>query len=548
MFKNWERVARWAAVSHAIRVRALSDGDYSMNTTFDPRLTAYFGEVTLGAGFLPTPHLFLRHYVDLGLDSVLAMFVLQLMETTWDLGEPPRTSRDFAQRMGVGTKAIQRYTSRIEALGLVNVSAQFDASGAQVENRYDLSPLFTRLAALVADRPCYQERRRQSSCAPQQPAPVLSPSQDDGLDIANLAHPASTPDHTGDHSRRRGRGSIDRGAGDRSIAGPGIDRSGLKETQRIINKQQDHAMHDAWKQQGTVDQEHQDVGAPPAWSIRQQRALGADDVASSQTLLARMAIDNPVRTRIAERMAPEDVWALRVYSVAKGWSPALTVSQVYDKHQKLVQVASDLEQPHYELGSMLAALDPETAEAALDLVMQCCPDEPQRFTGAPLFQSAPPPVLSVLKSLWAVVAQLRGCPQIGLPDVTSCTNQKLDREHGQLSDSGQIWQAVLRDLQLRIPQTEFLTWLESSVLLDLDDQSDRVHAVIGVANTFARDRVIGTYLSLLEETLATVLQKRATIQVELATSQTLLPTCNTPIPVDVAGTWATRRQPVRQRI
>src|SRR3712207_5737514 len=119
------------------------------------------------------------------------MFVLQLMETTWDLGEPPRTSRDFAQRMGVGTKAIQRYTSRIEALGLVKVSAQFDASGAQVENRYDLSPLFTRLATLVADRPCHQERRRQSPCASQPSAPVLSPANNDGLDLANLAYPAS---------------------------------------------------------------------------------------------------------------------------------------------------------------------------------------------------------------------------------------------------------------------------------------------------------------------------------------------------------------------
>lgn len=516
-----------------------------MSITFDPRLTAYFGEAALGAGFLPTPHLFLRHYVDLGLDSVLAMFVLQLMETTWDLGEPPRTSRDFAQRMGVGTKAIQRYTSRIEALGLVNVSAQFDASGAQVENRYDLSPLFTRLAALVADRPSHQARRRQSLHAPQQPAPVLSPAKDDGLDVDAEVYRSSTPQRAGGH--RRGGGSAESISGglDRSIQGPGIDRSGLKETQRIINKQQDHVMHDAWQQPGIADQGHPDTGLPPAWSIRQHRALGADDVAASQTLLARMAIDNPVRTRIAEGTAPEDIWALRVYSVAKSWSPALTVSQVYDKRQKQVQVASDLEHTHYELGALLAALDPETAEAALDLVMQCCPDAPQRVVDAPLLHSAAPPLLSAIESLWRVVAQLRGCPQAHLPIPTDSDKPTLDAYPLRPDHDAQIWQATLRDLQCRVPHGEFITWLESTVLLDRDDQPDRAHVVIGVEHTFARDTVVRMYLPLIEARLTALLHKPTTVQVELAVSQVLSPRAYNPL-VELPGAVVGRRSTVRQ--
>lgn len=516
-----------------------------MSTTFDPRLTAYFGEAVLGAGFLPTPHLFLRHYVDLGLDSVLAMFVLQLMETTWDLGEPPRTSRDFAQRMGVGTKAIQRYTSRIEALGLVNVSAQFDASGAQVENRYDLSPLFKRLAALVADRPCHHERRRQSHHASQS-APIRYPSEDTGLRVNALAHPSSDLHHAGRHLRRSPSAETIHAAPDQVIQGPGIARSGLKETLRINNKQQDHTMHDALRQLGIADQGRHDVVPTPTWSLRQQRVLEVDEVAASQTLLTRMAIDNPVRTRIAEGVAPEDIWALRVYSAAKGWSPALTVSQVYDKHQKQVQVAPDLEQIHYKLGARLCALDLEAAEATLDLVMQWCPGEPQRLAHAPLLQSAAPSLLSVIESLWRVVAQLRGYPQAPLPLSTGSDEPVPPQDQEQRGDDTQIWQVALHELQTRIPATEFLTWLEPSVLLDRDDQPDCVHVVIGVPNIFARDTVIQMYLSLIEEILTAVLQKPTTVQIELATPKAVPRTCNIPIPVEFTRRMGDRQQMMRQ--
>jgi hypothetical protein len=55
---------------------------------YDPRLVAYFGDPVLQSGFLPVPHLLLRHYAELGLTLHQAMFVLHLMSTTWDLGSP----------------------------------------------------------------------------------------------------------------------------------------------------------------------------------------------------------------------------------------------------------------------------------------------------------------------------------------------------------------------------------------------------------------------------------------------------------------------------
>ncbi len=78
-------------------------------TTYDPRITAYFGDAVLQAGFMPVPNLFMRHYRQLGLSTVQAMFVLQLMEIAWDMGDPPNTVSKLAARMGVGARSIRLF-------------------------------------------------------------------------------------------------------------------------------------------------------------------------------------------------------------------------------------------------------------------------------------------------------------------------------------------------------------------------------------------------------------------------------------------------------
>src|SRR5690242_12052320 len=100
---------------------------------FDPRITAYFGDAVLQAGFMPLPHLFLRHYRELGLSHVQAMFILQLMEIAWDVGSPPTNVTRLAARMGVTARTIQLYSQEVHELGLVEIYDQFDDSGSQVE-------------------------------------------------------------------------------------------------------------------------------------------------------------------------------------------------------------------------------------------------------------------------------------------------------------------------------------------------------------------------------------------------------------------------------
>src|SRR3712207_2134280 len=81
-----------------------------MSSQYDPRITTYFGDAVMRAGFIPIPHLFLRHYRALGLSANQAMFLLQIMEGAWDLAAPPRTVGDLAARMGVDSRTIRRYT------------------------------------------------------------------------------------------------------------------------------------------------------------------------------------------------------------------------------------------------------------------------------------------------------------------------------------------------------------------------------------------------------------------------------------------------------
>src|SRR3712207_3226852 len=109
-----------------------------MSREYDPRITAYFGDAVMRAGFMAVPHLFMRHYRQLGLSSTLAMFLLQIMESTWDYADPPRSTADLARRMGVDKRTIRKYSEEVASLGLLVLYDQFDASGAQIENGYDL--------------------------------------------------------------------------------------------------------------------------------------------------------------------------------------------------------------------------------------------------------------------------------------------------------------------------------------------------------------------------------------------------------------------------
>ena len=95
-----------------------------MSGAYDPRLVAYFGDPVLQTGFLPVPHLLLRHYAELGLNSNHMMFLMHLMAGTWDLGSPPLNIGQLARRMGVSRRTAQVISAELHERGLIDIFDQ----------------------------------------------------------------------------------------------------------------------------------------------------------------------------------------------------------------------------------------------------------------------------------------------------------------------------------------------------------------------------------------------------------------------------------------
>ncbi len=74
-----------------------------------------------------------------------------------------------------------------------------------------------------------------------------------------------------------------------------------------------------------------------------------------------------------------------------------------------------------------------------------------------------------------------------------------------------LWQVVLTTVQCDVTPVEFATWLEPTVLLDVDEERQTV--VVGTPNVFARDAVQQRYQALLTATLAVQLQQAYTLEV-----------------------------------
>jgi hypothetical protein len=76
---------------------------------------------------------------------------------------------------------------------------------------------------------------------------------------------------------------------------------------------------------------------------------------------------------------------------------------------------------------------------------------------------------------------------------------------GGTSDSGQqLWSMALADLQRRLPQDEFETWLRETRLIALEDDQ----AIVGTSNIFVREKVQHTYVSLIDEALTRLIGRR----------------------------------------
>ncbi len=475
-----------------------------MSSEFDPRITAYFGDAVLRAGFMAVPHLFMRHYRQLGLSATHAMFLLQIMESTWDLAEAPKTTGDLARRMDVDKRTIRKYTEEVVELGLVVLYDQFDASGAQIENGYDLSPLFDRLARFAPEpTPGGAVRRRVARG---------TESAHDAPDVAAASQTIRPSPGPNDPPLPRPKRSAPppaqtiRPSPDREIQAPRSGRSGLKRNQRIAKNQETCLMHDT----GSVMREqssHFDIPqSHSGWSLRWNQPLTKGEVQQSNTLLQCMGIDNPVRALIAPSLAPAEVWALHTYSVAKNWQPALLVSQVYDKASKQPQMAAFLHAQYDHVGRQLATLDPEVAATLLQLVSAHCPHTPHAVRSDALVVSNG--LQAIAEDVWSMVAGLRGHrgsmlnAYRGVPAQPAAASQDAQA-------CEKLWEAAIALLKGQLAAADVDIWLVPARLLAVEAN----RAVIGADNVFVREQIEQRYQELVRGTLQSLVGQPLEVQV-----------------------------------
>ncbi|PLS80244.1 MAG: hypothetical protein CYG59_09050 [Chloroflexi bacterium] len=76
------------------------------------------------------------------------------------------------------------------------------------------------------------------------------------------------------------------------------------------------------------------------------------------------------------------------------------------------------------------------------------------------------------------------------------------------SEYRSIWESVLSMLKRRIPRAEFDTWISETTLIELGERE----AVIGTPNVFAREKLEAFFMTIIEETLHSVLGRPVIVQ------------------------------------
>ena len=472
-------------VGHAL------SGDH-VSGSYDPRLTAYFGDAVLQAGFMPVPHLFLRHYRELGLSHIQAMFVLQLMEIAWDVSSPPTSVSKLAARMGVGHRTIQVCSKELHELGLVEIYDQFDQEGAQVENGYDLSPLLRRLAEFApAARPAGEPRERRARVRPadEDGAPTLLPPAETCTPPVQIPAPAPRRDlHPPPADPCTPPVITDSGAY--------MEVKNLRKNQPRKQQQQQRAAAAAAAQLGWIEQEDQsplEAGRSLRWDV----PLSPAELRQTRQVLARIGLNADVADAVAPGLHPAECWALWLHARSSRLRPAWISTQLYDgrgKQPRMAGIPSQCE----TVGRLLAELPPALAELVIDITDRCCPDDVDvRWSAVqtdPRYSPDGPDLAAALEAAWAAML-LERAPSVA----DTRPAHRPPEQPGLLQPAADDprWLAARGELAAQLPRDAFTAWIAPVELVEVDGDV----IVLATPNLFVRGELTGTYATALAAAL-----------------------------------------------
>lgn len=123
-----------------------------------------WGKAVMKLGFCIIPSILLRAQQRLGLNPTQLAVLLQLADYWWSQDRKPYPSKQaLSDRLGLGTRQIQRYIAELEAAGLVKRIERRAAHRGKLSNEYDLSGLVDRLKKLAPDLEEANEFKRQAT-------------------------------------------------------------------------------------------------------------------------------------------------------------------------------------------------------------------------------------------------------------------------------------------------------------------------------------------------------------------------------------------------
>jgi DNA-binding transcriptional ArsR family regulator len=100
-------------------------------------------------GFSIIPSLLLRAQRRLGLSPTQLAVLLQLADYWWDDARKPYPSKEaLSERLGLGSRQVQRHIADLEQAGLVKRIERRGVHGGKLTNTYDLTGLVRRLQEL----------------------------------------------------------------------------------------------------------------------------------------------------------------------------------------------------------------------------------------------------------------------------------------------------------------------------------------------------------------------------------------------------------------
>jgi len=491
------------------------DGAAMTTPSFDPRLTTYFGDATLQAGFLPLPHLFLRHYAELGLTGQQAMFVMQIMAVSWDLGKPPTTLSDIARRMGIARRTAQGISAELHSKGLIAIYDQYDDGGAQTENAYDLQPLFARLATFApASIPSGTQRQQrvrsqitvQNQDAPTAPVnPTASPPDPGILPWQESASPPG----------RNPRPPLDPTfhAPQQEAANLNTDLKNLRKSPSRTGQEQQQKtpVAVAAQQLGWIGREE---ATETGRSLRWDEPLSAAEVRQSRQALARIGLNADVADAVAPTLHPAEVWALWLHARSAGLGCGWIAAQIYDRQRRRPRMAG-IPSSCDAVGRLLAALPPNAATIVIDTTDKHAPEEletAQAALAADAHYSMAPEAQAAFDGAWSVmVAERQGWARGGMPQEQAAAAQG----RAVLHSEDPCWTATKAVLQATIPEADYRTWIAPLTLLHVE----QALVVVAAPNCFVQIEVQRAYALALQNAVELTWSRAMAVEVVIELAQ-----------------------------